>query len=99
MKSMTELEVEALPGDMPHSFTVDLALLDETGKSIHVKDIAMPKGVKVLADEEAVIASAVPPVKEEEVAPVAAVDVTAIPTEGDEKKAERDAGKEKAEEK
>jgi large subunit ribosomal protein L25 len=100
MKTMTELEVEALPGDMPHVLTVDLSLLDEIGKSVHVGDIAVPKGVKVLMDAETVVATATPPTKEEEVAPPPAVDVAEIPTEGEEKKAERDAGKEeKTEEK
>lgn len=96
MKNVTEIEVEALPGNMPHALTVDLSMLDEIGKSIHVKDIVVPKNVKVLADLEAVVASATPQTAEEEVV-AAPVDVTAIPTEGEEKKAVRDAGKEEEE--
>jgi large subunit ribosomal protein L25 len=99
MKTMTELEVEALPGDMPHVLTVDLSLLDEIGKSVHVKDIVVPKGVKVLVDAETVVATATPPTKEEEVVVAPVVDVTAIPTEGEEKQAERAAGKVEKEEK
>ena len=95
MKAMTELEVEALPAHMPHALKVDLALLDELNKSIYVKDIVVPKGVKVLVDGETAVATATPPVKEEEVvAPAETVDVSAIKTEGEEKKEERDAKKE-----
>jgi large subunit ribosomal protein L25 len=98
-KAMNELEVEALPGDMPHVLQVDLSRLDELDTSIYVKDITVPKGVKVLVDAETAVATATPPMKEEEAAPAPAADVAAIPTEGEEKKAEREAGKEKEEEK
>ena len=97
-KAMTELEVEALPAHIPHVLTVDLALLDELNKSIYVKDIVVPSGVKVLVDAETAVATATPPTKEEEVvAPAETVDVTAIKTEGEEKKEERDAKKEAVE--
>jgi large subunit ribosomal protein L25 len=98
-KAMTELEVEALPGDLPHNLKVDLALLDDLNKSIYVKDIAVPKGVKVLVDAETAVATATPPVKEEVAAPapeaVAAggTDVSAVKVETEEKVAERAAGK------
>jgi large subunit ribosomal protein L25 len=98
MKTMTEIEVEALPDHVPHTLKVDLTLLDELNKSVHVKDIVVPKGVKVLVDMDAVIATATPPVKEEEVAaPTETVDVTAIKTEGEVKKEEREAKKETVE--
>ncbi len=92
-KSLTEIEVEAFPQDMPHRITVDLAPLDEIDKTIYVKDIVSPKGVKFLADDEMPVATATPPAAEEPVAPAAEADVSAIKTEGEEKKAERDAEK------
>jgi large subunit ribosomal protein L25 len=93
-KSMTEIEVEALPQDLPHAFKIDLSLLDDLNKSIYVRDIAVPKGVKILVEEGTAIATATPPLAEEkvEVAPVEA-DVSAVKVEGEEKKAERDAEK------
>lgn len=97
-KTMSEIEVEAFPQDLPHSITVDLSVLDELDKTIYVKDLAVPKGVKVLIDEEMAVATATPPAKEEVVAPVEEVDVSAITTEGEEKKAERDAAKEEKKE-
>lgn len=92
-KSLTEIEVEAFPQDMPHRIAVDLLPLDELDKTIYVKDIVPPKGVKFLADDDVPVATATPPAAEEVAAPVAEVDVSAIKTEGEEKKAERDAEK------
>lgn len=71
---LAEVEVETLPGNMPHKFTVDLAALDEVGKSIHVKDIKVPKGVEMLIAEDAVIATVGEKTKEEEVAPAPAAE-------------------------
>jgi large subunit ribosomal protein L25 len=92
-KSMSTIEVEAFPQDLPHSLVVDLSVLDELDKTIYVKDLKRPKGVMFLIDAETAIATATPPAPEEVVAPVETVDVSAITTEGEEKKAERDAEK------
>lgn len=97
-KAMSEIEVEAFPQDLPHSIAVDLSVLDEMDKTIYVKDLSIPRGVKILVDEEMAIATATPPAPEEVVAPVEEVDVSAITTEGEEKKAERDAAKEETKE-
>lgn len=92
-KAMSEIEVEALPNDLPHRLTVDLGLLDDLNKTIYVRDLAVPKGVTILIDAETAIVSVVPPKVEEvaEVAPV--VDVAAVKVESEEKKAERAAEK------
>jgi large subunit ribosomal protein L25 len=92
-KSMSEIEVEAFPQDLPHSIVVDLSVLDALDKTIYVKDLKRPKGVTFLIDAETAVATATEPAPEEVVAPVETVDVSAIKTEGEEKKAERDAGK------
>ena len=91
-KSIFEIEIEALPADLPHSLAVDLSVLDDLHKSIYIKDIRMPKGVHVLADLEAAVATAMPPVKEEEKVEVP-VDVSEVKVESEEKKAERAAEK------
>ena len=95
MKAMTEIEVEALPGDLPHSIAVDISALDALNKSVYVKDLALPKGVKVLVEDDTVVVTATPPVKEEEVAaaPAEAPDLSAIKSEAEEKVAERAAEK------
>lgn len=93
-KAITEIEVEAFPQDIPHSFVVDLAALDVVDKSIYVKDLVVPKGVAVHLDAEMAIATATPPkVVEEVAAEETPVDVSAIKSETEEKKAERDASK------
>lgn len=91
-KAVDEIEVEALPADLPHSFVVDVSVLAEIDQSIYVKDIAVPKNVKVVLDPETAIITVMPPIKEEEVAPPA-VDVADVVVETEEKKAERDAEK------
>ncbi len=93
-KSMTEIEVEALPQDLPHSLTVDLSVLDDLDKSIYVRDLAVPRNVKVLVDPDTAIATATPPAKEEEkVVEEVATDVSEVKVETEEKKAERQAEK------
>src|SRR3989344_1272701 len=91
-KAMDEIEVEALPADLPHSFVVDVSGLAEIDQSIYVRDISVPAGVKVLFDPETVVVTVMPPVKEEEVAPPV-VDVADVVVETEEKKAEREAEK------
>jgi len=88
-KTITEIEVEALPANLPESIIVDISKLIEVGDSIHVKDLAIPKNVKVFLDPETAVVSIVELVKEEKVeAPVLSVDD--IKVEGEEKKAERE---------
>ncbi|MDE2018937.1 MAG: 50S ribosomal protein L25 [Patescibacteria group bacterium] len=99
-KSMTEIEVEAFPQDLPHRLAVDISGLDDFGKTIYVKDLAVPRGVEILVEAETAVITATEPMKEEEVAapaPEAAVGEVKVETE--EKKAERAAEKEAKEEK
>ncbi len=92
-KSISEIEVEAFPQDLPHSIVVDISSLDDFNKSIYIKDIMPPKGVAFLIEGDMAIVSAVEPAPEEVAAPVAPVDVSQIASETDEKKAERIAQK------
>lgn len=65
-----DVNVEAKPKDIPEYLEVDVSAL-EVGDSLHVSDIVAPKGVTLLDDADAVIASVIPPaveVEEEEVA-------------------------------
>lgn len=96
IKAVDEVEVEALPADLPHSFVIDLGALAELNQSVYVKDLPVPKNVKILLDGETALVTVMPPLKEEEVvAPV--MDVSDVKVETEEKKAERDAGKAEAE--
>lgn len=94
-KSMLEIEIEALPKDLPHEIEVDLSQLQELNQTIYVKDLAIPKGVKFLVDPETPVATIVV-FKEETPAPEQ-IDVSSVKVESEEKKLERE--KEKPEEK
>lgn len=65
-----EIEVEALPEDLPDKFEIDLSRLTEVDQAVQVKDLAVDiKKVKILAETEQIIVKVEPPRKEEEVAP------------------------------
>jgi large subunit ribosomal protein L25 len=53
---LTELEIEALPTDLPDKVSVDLEVLVEIDSTISVGDLFLGQGVEVLTDREEVIA-------------------------------------------
>lgn len=87
VKVLHELSVEGDPTLLPHEFTVDLAALSEMTSVIHVKDLALPKGVDLYHvtgdDVVASIATA-----QEEVVDAVPVDLSAIEVEKKGKKDE-----------
>ncbi len=96
VKAMQEIEVEALPMNIPSAIPVPLGGLAEIGASIHVDALAVPAGVKILAHPTAVVATVTAQVTEEEeqAAAAAVPGVEAVKVETEEKKAERAATKE-----
>ena len=72
---LTEMTVICFPADIPDFIAVDLGGLTK-GKSLHVKDIALPKRVKAALKGQVnpVMVSVTPIVEEVEVAPVVVVD-------------------------
>jgi len=98
VKVLHELKIEALPQDLPPKISVDLASLATLESQILVKDLILPKGVKVLNDLEEVVAS-ITVVAEEPVEEAASVDLSAIEVEkrGKEEKVEGGAGAGEAE--
>ncbi len=88
VRSLAELEVEALPADIPHAIEVDLKMLTDVGVSIHVSQLSVPKAVRVMVKPEFVVATITARMTEEQEAALAAkgADVTEIKTEGEEKK-------------
>ncbi len=52
---LDEIEVEALPGDLPDRVTVDLSALTAVGQSITVGDLYAGKNVKVLTPADEVV--------------------------------------------
>ncbi len=70
-KTLHEIEVEALPSDLPHTIVVDISTLTELDSQIHVSDIKAPTDVLFITEGDEVVAS-ISAIKEEkeEVAPV-----------------------------
>lgn len=56
MTGADSIEVEALPGDLPESLTVDVSVLTGVGDTITVADLVLPKGVDVLSDPTEMLA-------------------------------------------
>lgn len=64
MVSLSELDVEALPKDLPEVIKVDVSNLNEIGSAIHVSDLKLGSGVKVLNDGNEIIVGVTAPVLE-----------------------------------
>ncbi len=97
-KTISEIEVEALPGNLPRHFEVDLSGLKELNQSFYVSNLKVPKGVEIMVEPETVIATVTPPAEEEKIE-AAPVDLTAVKVESEEKAAERAKEKEVEEKK
>ena len=69
VKVLHEIEVEALPADLPQSIDVDIFLLENLEQRFLVKDLKLPPRVKVLAEPNEIIALVETPKAEEEVTP------------------------------
>jgi large subunit ribosomal protein L25 len=96
IKSLQELEVEALPMDIPHALRVDVSKILEIGQSLYVKDLDLPKTAKALVGPDTVVATVTAKLTEEEelaMQQAAAVGVEEVKVESEEKKAEREATK------
>lgn len=52
-----EINVEAIPSQVPSEFVVDISGLEEVGDSIKVSDLKLPEGVTVLDDTNMTIVS------------------------------------------
>lgn len=51
VKTLEEVTVSCLPKDLPHAITIDLSTIKDFSTHVQVKDLVLPKGVKVLTDE------------------------------------------------
>lgn len=101
VQQLEEIEVEALPNDLPDKFEVDISGLEKVDSSVVVADLKYDaKKIEVSADKEQIIAKVEPLREEEEEEPSA-------PAEGEEGEVEKgekettgdQAGEEKKEEK
>lgn len=67
VKVMHEVEVEALPADLPRELAADISKLAKIGDKFEVKDLRVPARVKIIADPDETIALMEAPRREEEI--------------------------------
>jgi large subunit ribosomal protein L25 len=77
VKVVHELEIEAVPKDLPHEIRVDISKLVMLDSVITAKDIALPSGVELKVNPDDVVAS-IAVAKEEPVEETTPIDMTAI---------------------
>ena len=75
-----ELEIECLPGRIPEEVTVDISSL-EMGHVMHVGDLQLGEGIRVLTHPEEPVASVARPVVEKVEVPEEVPEKAAAPTE------------------
>lgn len=86
VKVLHEVEIEALPKDLPHNLVVDISKLETVDDQILVSDIVLPKGVIMVTPAEEVVASIA--LQKEEVEDSTPIDLSAIEVEKKGKKEE-----------
>lgn len=77
IKVLHEIEIEALPKDLPHNIEVDISSLVTFEDQIKAGDIKLPNGVSLTVDADEIIALVNAP-REEEPEEAAPVDLSAI---------------------
>ncbi len=87
VKVLHEIEIEALPKDLPHNLIVDISKLETLADTVLISDIKLPAGVVTITSGADVVASIVAQVEEKEEV-VAPVDLSAIEVEKKGKKEE-----------
>lgn len=96
---VSEIEVEALPTDLPEKLEADISGLSDIDQELTVANVPVPHGVTVLSDAELVIAKVAPMVSKEaeaQAAAEAAAAAAATPAEGEEAAAPAQAQEEQA---
>lgn len=66
VKNISEVEVKALPTNLPKEIKVNIDVLETFEDEILIKDLLIPEGVKILRKPEEIIANVAPPEKVEE---------------------------------
>ena len=96
VKSMQELEIRALPSDLPHDISVDISLLKTFDDNILVRDIKLPNNVETLENLQTSVAVVAAPRSDAEIEALSSeveAKVEAVKVETEEKVKEREAEK------
>ena len=67
VSGLEEIEIEALPRDLPERIWVDVSGLAEIGDSIHVRDLSLPTKVAILDSLDEMVVVVTAPEAEEEI--------------------------------
>ncbi len=81
VKNLSEIEVECLPGDLPHAIEVDITPLNSFEEAIRISDLKVSDKVTILGNPDEVAVTVAPPRSEEELAALSEEvkeDVTAV---------------------
>jgi large subunit ribosomal protein L25 len=76
VKVIHELEVEALPNNLPQNISVDLSSLDSLDSHISIKDLKLPEGVESKSSIEEIVVSVA--TQKEEAEDIQEVDISSI---------------------
>jgi large subunit ribosomal protein L25 len=94
VQQLDEVEVEALPADLPDHFTVDLTKLEKVDDAMFVKDLDVDtKKVEIKDDPEQIVVKVEGLREEEPEEVITPAEGEEAPVEGEEKKEENDAPK------
>ncbi|MBI3152978.1 MAG: 50S ribosomal protein L25 [Chloroflexi bacterium] len=77
VKNLEKLEVECLPTDLPERINVDISALKQVGNGIRVRDMVISENIRILNDEDEMIAVAT--AAKEEAGEEAAATAAAVP--------------------
>ncbi|MBU0706903.1 50S ribosomal protein L25 [Patescibacteria group bacterium] len=66
IKSIDHVKVECLPNDLVHELKIDISKLNSFDDSLHIKDIELPAGIKILDKEDETVVNVKPPRTDEE---------------------------------
>jgi len=66
VKNISEVEIKAKPQNLPHEIKVNIAKLRTFEDNVLIKDLPVPKEVKILKGPEEIVAQVTPPEKVEE---------------------------------
>jgi len=66
VRNINELEIEAFPQDLPHEIVIDISSLKNMGDQVLVKNLKLDPKLKVIAEDEEIIATVQEPMSEAE---------------------------------
>lgn len=78
IKVLHELEIEAMPKDLPHEIEVDISVLADFDAQIKASDIKLPSGVTLITEADEIVALVNAPKDEVEESTDSTIDMSAI---------------------